>query len=192
MLIDPGALTKLERTFEPPLSFLASLQPATLKKVRAAAQLEYYQVDRLISGGGYGHNRRNSELKRLYWLHESLFHVMGCATFRLSAVADGVEWPQYRPEPDTTYTLLNGLSTETLTRVKTALISEAEPLRMERHEGGAAAPGSLGSLRFSILNQHLAMVDDIFARRGYNALAQTNHINEQGALDYDPALLITE
>lgn len=192
MVIDPSSPTKLQRSFEPPLSFLASLQPATLRKVVAAAQLEYYRVERVISSGGYGHHRGNSEVKRLYWLYRNLSGVIGCAKFRISATADGVEWPQSDPEPDTTYTLLHGLSTETLTAVKRALIAEAEPLRRERHEGGAAAPGSLGSLRFSILNIHLAMVDEILTGRGYDALAQANHVNEQGALDYDPALLITE
>lgn len=192
MVIDPSSPTKLQRSFEPPLSFLAGLQPGTLRKVVTAAQIEYYRVERVISSGGYGHNRGNSELKRLYWLYKNLSGVIGCATYRISAIADGVDWPQSDPEPDTTYTLLNGLSTETLTRVKMAIIVEVGSLLAERLEGGAAAPGSLGSLRFSILNIHLAMVDEILTRRGYDALAQANYINEQGALDYDPALLITE
>lgn len=192
MLIDPGALTKLERTFEPPLSFLASLSVDTLRKVRAAAQDEYYQVERLISSGSYTYNRESSELRRLYWLSKNLSGVIGCATYRISAIADGVEWPQHDPEPDTTYTLINALSKETLKRVKRALVEEIEPLRKKRQEGGAAALIGNASLTFSILNQHLAMVDGILTQRGYDALAQANHVNEQGALDYDPALLITE
>ncbi len=192
MLIDPCSQTKLQRDFESPLSFLASLQADTLKKLVVAAQIEYCQVDRLILSGNYGHNRNNSELRRIYWLRKNFSELMELARYRISAIADGLELPRSFPEPDTTYTMLDGLHKATLATIKRAMVMEIEPLRKRRQEDGLDAMSGLELLRFSVLNDHLVMVNDILLHRGYPFLSLTNCINDRGALDIDDSLFISE
>lgn len=193
MLIDPCSQTKLKRDFETPVSFLASLSAATLKKVSAVAAIECDQVERVIHGGGYGWNRKNSEVMRLYWIHSQLYEIVQAAWALADSRSHKMSMVIHRqPEPDTTYTMLDGLHKATLEVIKRAMVMEIEPLRKKRQEDGLDAMSGLELLRFSVLNDHLVMVNDILLRRGYPFLSLTNCINDRGALDIDDSLFISE